>query len=113
MKRIVECTLAYAESILLEKPVLYQRFSSVSLSKSKVYCFIGCLLLLGLLSVRNYRYAWSTKSAQTVIKLSEFMTYSQCEYINYFLHLLTPAEEQALSGNCLCKILLMYNFLKS
>ena len=82
-------------------------------SKLELFSYIGSLLLLGLHGVRNHRYAWSTKKAQTLVRLSELLTCEQYELIGTFLHLVTPAEEQELSGNRLCKILPLHNYIKS
>ena len=59
------------------------------------------------------RYAWSTKKAQLLVRLSELLSCEQFELIGRFLHLVTPAEEQGLSGNRLCKILPLHTYIKS
>ena len=45
--------------------------------------------------------------------LSELMTCERYEVIGTFLYLVTPEEENALSGNRLCKILFLHNYIKS
>ncbi len=86
---------------------------SMSFEKPELFSYIGSLLLLSLVGARNYKYTWSTKYAQTLPRLSELLTSSQYEHIGRFLHMVTPAEEQQLSGNRFCKILPFYNYLKS
>ena len=54
----------------------------------------------------------STKKAQTLVRLGEILTCERYEVIGNFLHLVTPAEEVALSGNKLSKILPLHNYIK-
>ena len=113
VERIIQSTLAYAEHKKDEMSVSYQNFMSISFTKLELFSYIGCLLLLSLLGVRNHRYGWSTKKAQTVVRLTELMTCAHYELIGTFLHLVTPTEEEELSENRLSKILPLYNYLKS
>ena len=61
----------------------------------------------------NHRYAWSTKTAQTLIRLTELLTCRQYEIIGTFFHLVTPNEEQQLVGNHLSKALPLHEYIKS
>ena len=47
-----------------------------------------------------------------LVRLNELMTCEQYELIGTFLHLVTPAQESSLSGNRLCKILPVHNYIK-
>ena len=99
MDRILNSTLVYAE------PSSYEIFIEMNnITKAEIFCGVGCFLLLGIHGVRNHRYAWSTKTAQTVIRLTELLTCRQYEIIGTFFHLVTPNEEQQLVGNRLSKV---------
>ena len=86
---------------------------NISFTKAKLFSYLGALLLLGLHGVRNHRHAWSTKTAQTMIRLNELLTCEQYELIGTFFHLVTPTEESQLSGNKLCKILPLHKYIKA
>ena len=111
--RVLESTLAYAEKKKNELTISYCKFLRNPFSKAELLSYIGALILLGLHGVHNHRYAWSTKKAQILVRLSELLTCERYEVIGTFLHLVTPEEESALSGNRLCKILPLHNYIKS
>ena len=50
---------------------------------------------------------------RTLVRLGELLTCERYEVIGTFLHLVTPTEETALSGNRLSKILPLHNYIKS
>ena len=94
-------------------PSSFSAFTALPFTKSELFSYIGCLLLLGLHGVRNYRHAWSTKTAQSLVRLCELLTCRRYERIGSFLHLVTLSEEQQLAGNRLCKILPLHEYMKS
>ncbi len=112
VERILESTLAYADHKKSEMNVSYSKFMLLSFTKAKLFSYLGALILLGLHGVRNHRYTWSTKTAQTLVRLSELLPCEQYELISTFLHLVTPSEELQL-GNKLCKILPLHKYLKA
>ena len=83
-------------------------FTEINITKAEIFCHVGCFLLLGIHGVRNHRYAWSTKTAQT-----QLLTCRQYEIIGTFFHLVTPNEEQQLVGNRLSKVLPLHEYIKS
>ena len=73
-----------------------------------MHSFIGALILLGIHTVRNHRKAWSTARAQVLYRLRD-LTCQFFELIGTFIHVVTPAEEDAAeedaaSGNPLRKL---------
>ena len=75
-------------------------------------CFLGCLLLLSVNSVRSYRHAWEKKSRQFMVRLLQLMSRNQFETIGSFLHIVTPAEEVQLANHPLKKILPLHDYIK-
>ena len=43
VKRIIECTLTYAEHKKSDKSVVYQRYMAKSFTKSELFSYIGSL----------------------------------------------------------------------
>ena len=113
VERILHCSLAYAESRKNSYPVTYKAFTNLPFNKENLFAFVGSLLLLGIHGVRNYRHAWSSKSAQVLVRLDELLTCRSYEVIGTFLHLVTPDEESNMSDNKLKKVLPFYNYVKS
>ena len=77
-------------------PSSYEIFTETNITTTEIFCYVGYLLLLGIHGVRNHRYAGSTKTAQTLITLTELLTCRQYEIIGTFFHLVTLNEEQQL-----------------
>ena len=75
-------------------------------------CFLGCLLLLSVNSVRSYRHAWEKKSSQFMVRLLQLMSRNRFETIGSFLHIVTPAEEVQLANHPLKKILPLHDYIK-
>ena len=69
--------------------------------------------MLGIHSVRNHCQAWSTKSAQVLVRLSELISCKRYELIRTFLHVVPTEEEAALAGNRLSKILPLHDHIKN
>ena len=67
--------------------------------------FLGCLLLLSIDSVQNYRQAWNDKSSQHLVYLNHLLTHDRFEQIRPFLCVVTVEEEAELSQHRLKKIL--------
>lgn len=98
VKQIIESTLAYAEQKKNDLVNSYCKFINKLLTKAELFCYLG---------------AWSIKKAQYLVRLSELLTCERFELIGTFLHLVTPEEEQVLSGNKLSKILPLHNYMKA
>ena len=84
----------------------------VPLEKEEIFTFIGALTLLGIHSVRKHLQAWSTKSAQVLVRFSELISCKRYELIGTFLHIVTT-EEAALAGNRLSKVLPLHVHIKN
>ena len=78
-----------------------------------MFAFLGCLILLGIHKVRNHRKAWSHSKAQHLIRLQDLMTCQTFELVGCFLHVVTPKEEQSMSGDRLRKLKPFVNLIKS
>ncbi len=113
VKQIIESTLAYAYHKQDDLVDSFCKFIKKHFTKAELYCYFGALILLGIHGVRNHRYAWSIQKAQNLVRLNELLTCERFELIGTFLHLVTPEQEQALSGNKLSKILPIHNHMKS
>ena len=113
MKRISRCTYAYAESKKDTKKGRYRLFMKKRIGISHLFAFIGALILLGIHGVRNHRKAWSTARAQVLYRLCDLLTCQLFELIGTFIHIVTPAEEDAASGNPLRKIQLLVDHMKA
>lgn len=103
MDRILRCTYAYAESKKDTKKGRYKLFMKKRVGVSHLFAFIGALILLGIHGVRNHRKAWSTARAQVLYRLRDLLTCQLFELIGTFIHIVSPAEEDAASGNPLRK----------
>ena len=75
-------------------------------------CYLGCLLLLSINSVRNYSNAWKETSSQYLINLHRLLSKDCFEQISSFLHIVTTAEESNLSPHKLNKILPLHETIK-
>ena len=64
LDRLVESTLAYAESKKDQKRLMYMRLHKSPLTREEMARYIGVLLLLSITSTKNYRQAWNPKSPQ-------------------------------------------------
>ena len=112
VNRIVHSTLSYAESRKDEKKNRYTLFMRKPFTKEEVRAFLGCLILLGIHNVRNYRKAWSESRAQYLVRLQELMTCQRFELIGTFLHIVTTEEEEASKEDPLRKIRPLYDHIK-
>ena len=113
MDRILRCTYAYAESKKDSKKGRYKLFMKKRVGISHLFAFIGALILLGIHGVRNHRKAWSTARAQVLYRLRDLLTCQLFELIGTFIHVVTPAEEDAASGNPLRKIQPLVDHIKA
>ena len=93
VNRIVHSTLSYAKSRKDEKKNRYALFMRKPFTKEEVRAFLGCLILLGIHNVRNYRKVWSESRAQYLVRLQELMTCQRFELIGTFLHVTIEEEE--------------------
>lgn len=98
VKRIIESTLVYAEEKKEDLRDSYCKLIKKIFTKAEFLYYIGVLILLGLRECNGLQ-----NKAQTLIRLSELMTCERYKVIGPFLHLVTPEEENTLSGNRLCK----------
>lgn len=112
LSRIVRSTLSYAESRKEQKKKRYALFMRKPITKEEVKAFLGCLILLGIHNVRNYRKAWSASRAQYLIRLQDLMTCQRFELIGTFLHIVTIEEEEAMKDDQLRKIRPLYDHIK-
>ena len=112
VSRIVHSTLSYAESRKEEKKNRYALFMRKPFTKEEVRAFLGCLILLGIHNVHNYRKAWSESRAQYLVRLQELMTCQRFELIGTFLHIVTVEEEEAAKDDQLRKIRPLYDHIK-
>ena len=113
MERILRCTYAYAESKKDSKKGRYKLFMKKKVGISHLFAFIGALILLGIHGVRNHRKAWSTARAQVLYRLRDLLTCQLFELIGTFIHIVTPEEEDAGSGNPLRKIQPLVDHIKA
>ena len=106
---VLQCLLTatndYAEKNRNTKANMYRRFRRHPLSCEEIICYLGCLLLLNINSVRNYSYVWKETSSQYLINLHRLISKDCFEQISSFLHIVTTAEESNLSPHKLKKIL--------
>ena len=109
VSRIVRSTLSYAES-RKEQKKRYTLFMTKPLTNEEVKAFLGCLILLGIHNVWNYRKAWSESRAQYFICLQDLMTCQRFELIGTFLHVVTI--EEAMKEDQLRKIRPLYDHIK-
>jgi len=80
--------------------------------KSHLFAFIGAPILLSIHRVHNHRKAWSTARAQVLYRLRDLT----CQLFNLngtFLHVVTPAKEDAASGNPLRKLQPLIDHMKA
>ena len=112
INRIVRSTLSYAENRKEQKKKRYNLFMRKPLIKEDVKAFSGCLILLGIHNVRNYRKAWSESRAQYLVRLHDLMTCQRFELIGAFLHIVTIEEEEAMKDDQLRKIRPLYDHIK-
>ena len=111
-ERLVTSTNDYAEKNKSKKPNMYKRFRRHRLTPDEMMRYIGCLLLLSINSVHNYRLAWSKKSSQHLSHLHRLLTRDRFEAIGAFLHVVTKEEEASLSSHKLKKILPLHDVIK-
>ena len=104
-QQILHSTLKYADSAKDRLKSSYNKFSKCPMTTEELFRFIGALILLGIHGVQNHRFAWSITKAQYMIRLNELLSCERFELIGTFLHLITPEEEESLSGCKLKKIL--------
>ena len=90
----------------------YKQFKRHPLTAEEVMRFLGCLLLLSINSVRNYRQAWNSNSILHLVQLSQLLARECFEHIASLLHLVTPSEEAQLSQHRLKKILPFHQHAK-
>ena len=74
--------------------------------------YLGCLLLLSINSVRNYRQAWNESSSQCLVNLCQLLSRDRFEQISSLLHIVTTEEETQLSPHKLKKILPLHDNIK-
>ena len=113
LERLVSATNDYAEKNKHQKANMYQRFKRHPLTNDEMMRYLGCLLLLSIDSVRNYKQAWNEKSSQYLANLHRLLTRDRFEVIASFLHVVTAEEEAQLSPNKLKKILPLHNKIKT
>ena len=113
MDRILRCTYAYGESKKDSKKGRYKLLMKKRVRISHQFAFIGALILLSIHGVRNHRKAWSTAQAQVLYRLRDLLTCQLFELIGTFIHVVTPAEEDAASGNPLRKIQPLVDHIKA
>ena len=112
LERLVTSTNDYAEKNRCKKSNMYKRFRRHRLTPEEMMRYLGCLLLLSINSVRNYRLAWSKKSSQHLSHLHRLLTRDRFEAIGAFLHIVTKEEEASLSSHKLKKILPLHDIIK-
>ena len=112
-QQILHSTLKYADSAEDRLKSPYNKFSKCPMTTEELFRFIGALILLGIHGVQNHRFAWSITKAQYMIRLNELLSCERFEHIGTFLHLITPEEEESLSGCILKKILPIHNYIKA
>jgi hypothetical protein len=110
--QMVHCTNLYAESKKDSKPQLYMKFKRHAVTRGEMMQYIGCLLILSISHVRNYRHVWDPKSTQYLLSINQLMSRNRFEEISAFLHVVTPDEEQANSTHPLKKILQFQDYIK-
>ena len=98
-------TTQYAAPKKDAKPTMHMKFKRHPLTADKIMRFLGCLLLLSIDSVQNYRQAWNDKSSQHLVYLNHLLTHDRFEQIRPFLCVVTVEEEAELSQHRLKKIL--------
>jgi len=57
IKRVIDCTLEYAEDRRSSKQKRYNLFMKKSITEAEIKAFLGALLLLGIHGVQNHRRA--------------------------------------------------------
>ena len=112
LEHLITATNQYAAQKRERTPTTYDRFKRHPLTAEEVMRFLGCLLLLSINSVRNYRQAWNNNSSQHLVQLSRLLSRDRFEHIASFLHLVTPSEEAQLSQHMLKKILPFHQHVK-
>lgn len=111
LDRLVTATTQYAEQ-KSHKRTMYTKFKRHPLTADEMMRFLGCLLLLSINSVRNYRHAWNSKNSQYLVHLSQLLTRDRFEQIASFLHVVTASEEAQLAQHRLKKILPLQEVVK-
>ena len=89
LEHLVTSTNDYAEKNRYKKPNMYKRFKGHRLTPDEMMHYIGCLLLLSINSVCNYRLTWSKKSSQHLSYLHRLLTRDRYEAIGAFPHVVT------------------------
>ena len=112
LERLVKSTNDYADKNRTKKPNMYKRFKRHPITPDEMMRYLGCLVLLSINSVRNYRLAWSKKSSQHLPQLLRMLSRDRFEAIGAFLHVVTEEEETELSSHKLRKILPLHNAIK-
>ena len=112
LQRLVTATNDYAEKNKENKPNMYERFRRHPLTTEEMMSYLGCLLLLSINSVRNYRQAWNESSSQYLVNLRRLLSRDRFEQISSFLHIVTKEEETQLSPHKLKKILPLHDNIK-
>ena len=112
LQRLVTATNDYAEKNKQNKPNMYERFRRHPLTTEEMMSYLGCLLLLSINSVRNYRQAWNESSSQYLVNLRRLLSRDRFEQISSFLHIVTTEEETQLSPHKLKKILPLHDNIK-
>ena len=97
LDRLATSTTQYAEQKKGTKPTMHTKFKRHPLTADEIMRFLGCLLLLSINTVRNYRQAWNDKSSQRLVHLNHLLTRDRFEQIASFLHVVTAEEEAELS----------------
>lgn len=109
---VLEHLITATTSMLLQSErtqTTYKQFKRHPLTAEEV---LGCLLLLSINSVRNYRQAWNSNSILHLVQLSQLLARECFEHIASLLHLVTPSEEAQLSQHRLKKILPFHQHAK-
>ena len=85
LQRLVTATNDYAEKNKENKPNMYERFRRHPLTTEEMMSYLGCLLLLRINSVRNYRQAWNESSSQYLVNLRRLLSRDRFEQISYII----------------------------
>ena len=112
LERLVTSTNDYDDKNQRRKPNIHKRFQRHSLTSDEMMRYLGCLLLLSIISVRNYHLAWSKSSSLHLPRLHRLLSRDRFEAIGAFLHIVTEEEESSLSSNRLKKALPLHNAIE-
>lgn len=112
LEHLVTSTNDYADKTQRKKPNMHKRFQQHTLTSDEMMHYLGCLLLLSINSVCNYRQAWSKSHSQHLPQLHRLLSRDQFEAIGAFLHIVTEEEESSLSSHRWKKVLPLHNATK-